>query len=359
MKKYKSLFLFLGALIAFEAAGYAAETPAPLKVLGTTYSQRQSRYLAIDEKNTFLSILDKGFDVVRVAAYWDEIERNEDQYDFAALDWQIEEASKKGVPLVLAVGIKSPRWPEFFIPDWVMKKTHAPFGAELSAKNPFLRERTLQFIRTVVTRYKDKTIIRYWQVENEPLDRSGAKFWWIKRQFVKEEVGLVRALDDQKRPIIMTVATYPNGFVRAMFRLFSLNRPIPETMELGDIVGINVYHAIGQKFWNVKFYFWINPEQRAKYYSRIAHLAKKRGREVWITELQAEPWEPGQLVHTGKEIPPSGWPEEARLVFTQFQLLGFSHIFLWGAEYWQFREVRYQDTHWWDMVMGLMKFHGK
>jgi len=47
----------------------------------------------------------------------------------------------------------------------------------------------------------------------------------------------------------MTVATYPNRFVRSMFRLFSLNHPIPETMALGDIVGINVYHAIGQKIW--------------------------------------------------------------------------------------------------------------
>jgi len=361
--------VFLCFVLIIQLADYAAlsaekrdflATPqsvslSPQMVMGTTYSHRQSKYLEMDEKETYVSVLDLGFQRLRLAAYWDEIEKQADQYDFTTLDWQISEAKSKGMPLVLSVGIKSPRWPEFFIPDWVMRHTHAPYGAELTEKNPYLRQRALKFIETVVNRYEGERIIRYWQVENEPLDRSGANFWWIKKSFVEEEVALVRRLDDRDRPVLVTVATYPNAFVRWMFRLFSMNRPIPEIMECGDIVGLNVYHAIGQKFWRVKFYFWIHPEERLKYYSRIVHLAKLRNKELWITELQAEPWEPGELAYRGEERPPSGWPEHARVVFDEFRELGFRTVFFWGAEYWQYRKTRHQDAGWCEMFLGLLK----
>jgi len=360
MKKQKGAFLVLAFVLALqtttqEVLCFTTAPNALPSLIGTTYSHRQSRYFQMDGKTTCVPIMGMGFNLVRFAAYWDEIEKVEGQFDFTMLDWQIQEAREHGIPVVLVVGMKAPRWPEFFIPAWVMKHTKAPYGAELSRKNEFLKKRTLIFIAEVIKRYRNEPMVRYWQVENEPLDRSGDQFWWIEKSFVKEEIMLTRTLDGHRRPILMTVATYPNRFVRFMFRLFSFNHPIPETMALGDIVGINVYHAIGQKYWNFKFYFWIHPEERAKYYSRIRTLAQKHHREIWITELQAEPWEPGAIVYTGKEIPPSGIPADSEKVFKEFQALGFRTIFLWGSEYWQYRKLRYEDSKWWEMVERLLK----
>lgn len=59
--------------------------------------------------------------------------------------------------------MKAPRWPEYYFPSWVMDKT--PEGA---------REYVLQFIKTVIEKFKKYLCISAWQVENEPLDPSGA-----------------------------------------------------------------------------------------------------------------------------------------------------------------------------------------
>jgi hypothetical protein len=341
------------ALAIFFAALQAAS--AETAFVGTTYSHRQSGYLEIDWKETYLEILKLGFYTVRLGAYWDEIEAVEGTYDFSTLDWQVAEARKRNVPVVLTVGMKAPRWPEFFIPRWLDEKIRVKPGGEVT-RDPVLREKTLEFVRRVVLRYRDEPAVRYWQVENEALDRSGPKYWWIGPAFLREEIDLVRSLDgDRKRPIILTVATYPNTFLFLLARFRLDTHPIYQNLELCDILGINVYPVVGQMFWKFKLYFWTRPEERAEYFSKVLKLVKKKGKRVWIMELQAEPWEPGMLVHMTKERPPSGWPEVARESFSEFRRLGFPVIFFWGAEYWYYRSIRQEDAHWWDMARDVLR----
>lgn len=308
----------------------------------------------IDVRTTYWDVLDLGFDIIRLGAYWDEIEKKEGEYDFSMLDWQIEQAKEKGVDLVVTVGMKAPRWPEFFIPDWVLSKMRIPYGGEVS-KSPYLREKTLRFIETVVERYAHEKAIRYWQVENEAMDRSGANYWWIGWDFLKEEVELVRKLDKDRRLIILTAATYPNKvlFFLARFRLGG--HPIYESLKLCDILGINVYPVVGHKFWRFRLYFWSSKSERNRYFSTVLKIIRKHGKQAWIMELQAEPWEPGFLVYTAKERPPTAWPEVARESFKEFQDLGYETIFLWGAEYWRFRSLLHEDREWWELAIDLLK----
>ncbi len=49
---------------------------------------------------------------IRLIAYWDMIEREEDKFDFQNLDYQMDEAAFSGARVILAVGRKLPRWPE-------------------------------------------------------------------------------------------------------------------------------------------------------------------------------------------------------------------------------------------------------
>jgi hypothetical protein len=337
-------------LMIFQCAVLFAE---PVHI-GTTYSPLQSEYFGLDWKKTYLAVLEEGFDIIRLGAYWNEIEKEEDIYDFSALDWQIREARKKGVPVILTVGMKAPRWPEYFIPDWILKKARLPFGADIS-KNEFLRKRTLKFIRRVVNHYKDESIIHYWQVENEPLNRIGEKYWFIGAGFLKQEVELVRSLDEKKRPILLTAATYPNRFLRSIARLSVLHDPIKESLEICDVLGLNVYPIVGHRFWRMDFYFRTTREERDKYFSKILFLIKSKKKEAWIVELQAEPWEPGQLVHKGKERPPTGLPKQTQESFQEFRSLGVSTILLWGAEYWHYRETRHKDTEWREMIRSLIR----
>jgi hypothetical protein len=322
--------------------------------IGITFSSTQSEYLGQDWKKTYIQILDMGFDIIRLGAYWSQIEKEKDRFDFSDLDWQIREAKKRGVSVVLTVGMKAPRWPEYFIPDWVLKETHLGFGADVS-KNDYVKERCLKFIRETIVHCRQERIIKYWQVENEPLDRSGANKWWIDKDFLREEIELVKELDNRNRQVILNVATYPNGFLRFLSRITSPNDPLSESLQLCDILGINVYPTVGHKFFWFKLRFRTDSGQRLKYLSDIVELAKEKGKEVWATELQAEPWEPGELVHKGRSEPTTAWPGVMRETFKELHSLGIDTIFLWGGEYWHFRKSEHADESWLEAVSKLLK----
>ncbi|NQT33341.1 MAG: beta-galactosidase [Candidatus Omnitrophica bacterium] len=326
---------------------------APLQI-GTTYSPKQSEYLEVDRKETYLAVIEMGFDVIRLGAYWDEIEREEGVYDFSRLEWQVKEARKRGIKVALTVGMKAPRWPEYFIPEWVLKKADLPRGSDVS-KSEYLRQKTLQFIEETVNRYENDPAIHYWQVENEPLLRIGPGDWFIGKEFLTEEVALVRKLDSRKRPIILTVPTYPNKTLKFIMNLKNKYDSLEESLGVADIIGLNVYPAIGQKFWGINFYFHTKQKEREIYFGQILDKIKNKGKKAWVVELQAEPWEPGQLVYKGSERPPTGQPGMAEEYFNELEGLGVDTILLWGAEYWRFRELRHEDAEWMKAIKGILK----
>jgi len=120
------------------------------------------------------------------------------------------------------------------------------------------------------------------------------------------------------------------------------------------VLALNVYPAVGQQVWKKKFYIWTQRHERERLFATILRRAGEAGKPVWITELQAEPWEPGQIVHTGEQNPPTAWPQATVATFQEVHALGFPVILLWGAEYWYFRKLRYRDTAWWTTMTTLI-----
>jgi len=341
--------VFVIFVLIFTSAGAYSE---PL-LIGTTFSQKQSKYLDQDWKKAYLSILEMGFDIIRLAAYWNTIEKEEDVYDFKTLDWQIEEAKKRKIPVVLVVGMKAPRWPEYYIPEWLLAKLDLKPGQEIG-RDPILGERTLKFIKKTVNRYKNEPMIKYWQVENEPLGRFGPHFWWVGGNFLAREVSLVRELDPEGRPIVITAETYPNNFIRFIVRFIPPGRPIMKSMHLCDILGINIYPVVGRKFWHFDYYLRTRQLERLRYFSKLIRQVRRCGKRVWITELQAEPWEAGKLVHKSSGKPVSIRPNMIQTTFTEMGVLGIDAVFLWGAEYWYFRKTRHEDAAWWKKVGEIL-----
>ncbi|MBL7157866.1 MAG: beta-galactosidase [Candidatus Omnitrophica bacterium] len=340
--------LALAALLFFlfsQTSFLSAEAPR----IGTTYSRVQSEYHDQDWKKVYISILDMGISIIRLGAYWNRIEEKEGRYNFESLDWQIKEAKKRNIPVILTVGMKAPRWPEYFIPDRILEKIQLKFGQDVS-KNDYLRKETLEFVKKVVSRYKNEHIICCWQVENEPLDKAGASKWWIGPAFLKEEVDLVRALDANKRPVMINIATYPNKILRFLNEITRPADAAGEAMKLADILGLNIYPVVGHEMRGLKFYFRTSPEERIEYFSTIIQNAKEQGKDAWVTELQAEPWEPGQVVHKGEEDPLTVNPSLVAEYLDEVLSLGIDTVLLWGAEYWFFRKARYGDTRWLDKV---------
>jgi len=339
MNKKIVLSLFI-LFIFMENAAYAANAR-----VGTTFSQVQCEYLSLNWQEAYKEVLAMNFDIIRLGAYWSRIEKSKGEFDFSDLDWQIQKARENKIPILLTVGMKAPRWPEYFIPSWLRPARDFHFGSAVSDV-PHVKECTLLFISKVVGRYKNEDIIVAWQVENEPLSRSGPRELWIRKDFLQKEISLVKELDGRNRPIIVNAMTYPNGFLRFLTRMAYKKNPIDETIDIAQIPALNVYFAIGQKLLSKNICFWTNPKGRISYLSQFVARAASQNKLIWVTELQAEPWEPAELVHTREKDAITCGADNFHVAFEELRSLNIDTIFLWGVEYWIYRKQQYKDNKW-------------
>ncbi len=296
-------------------------------LFGTTYSHRHAAYLKLNPTQAFESLLSVGFDRIRLGCYWDEIERAEGTYDFSQIQTYLDLCEKRNQKVVLTVGMKAPRWPEFFIPSWVQTTA-------MDSLSPYIDK----LIKATIASLKDYSCISHWQVENEPLDPSGPDKLTIPYWLLQKEVALVRSLDP-KRPVVITM--WGNDLTR---------RDVgTEAAELADVMGIDVYYKV---FITKKFShsFYLGPRDSEVHMQQYIHGHKK---PLWITELQAEPWEVDHASYLAPE-PQSINPVILQKNIDRAKSLQPEIIFLWGSEYWLWK-CSQGDTSLWETVKHLIK----
>lgn len=295
---------------------------------GVVFSQKHAKYLKLDWRETYLALLDDlKVKKVKIASYWDLIEPQENNYDFTDLDWQIAEAGNYGAEVLLAVGMKSPRWPECHIPGWAEK-----IGKDSQ------QERIIKFLKEIVLRYRDSNVIKGWQVENEPFFVFG-ECSWVDKEFLKKEVDLIKSLDLKHRPIV--IAESGEGF-------FWL-----KAAEFGDIVGITMY----KKVWLSQFKHYLTYPFTPVVYRRKAELVKKlTGKEVICVELQAEPWGPKLLY----DLPLAEQQKTMNLKQFRYNIdfaskTGLEEFYLWGAEWWYWLKEKQNKPEIWNEARILFR----
>ncbi len=332
------------------------ETTSP--EVGVTFSRRQAEYLGLPWQETFSAVMGLSPNTVRLGAYWDEIERQRGVYDFSTLDWQLERLPPQTYRVVLTVGMKAPRWPEYYLPTWLLRQTRVGAHGTIS-DDPVVREETLRFLSAVITRYQDHPSIAYWQVENEPLDPSGPRQWRIGADFLAQEVALVRALDHRERPVILSmfVDTPPPLASLPPWRSHDESRA-RTLLDMADVLGLDVYPSRGMRFFGRDLYLdwsswaWERPAMT------LRQLAIDQGKDAWVMEAQAEPWEPSRLVYLDDAQSRSVGPNTAASTFGRLSNGGFGTILLWGAEHWFMRQERHDDRSWLDTLRPLFRVAG-
>lgn len=286
---------------------------------GITFSKPFAQFMNLDWKETYLAVLDDlGAGKLRLMSYWTEIESGEGDYLFDDLDWQINEAGKRGAKIILVVGQKQPRWPECHMPGW---------AKNLPVKN---REAAvLRLIKKVIERYKNEESIVAWQVENEPFFAFGEcpKF---SSEFLDQEIALARSLDST-RPVIISDSGELSSWYRAAKR--------------ADILGTTMYRTVWNK--NIGYIKYPIP---AVFYKLKWGIIKRisRAQKIIIVELQGEAW--GHKMPNEMPIEEqykSMNPDKLRGIAEYAKTTGFSESYFWGAEWWYWlKKVKGEEGMW-------------
>ena len=317
--------------------------------LGISFRPLQAQAFGLESRATLDALLAHPYALIRLAALWDRMEPDPDVFDPSPLDWQVEAAERAGKQVILAVGaVKNFGYPEFFVPKHRLP-VPLPEGTVVSeASHPELLEAALGFVARVVERYEGHESVVAWQVEHEAVDPLGIEHSWrLAAGFVKREMAEVRRLDP-RRPIVL------NGFLpmsapvaaQQWWRTRDQGDSLSLAEEAAEIIGVDFYpcHALGAAggftaYMNAGEHDW---PRRAR---RVVERAAARGRQLMISEGQAEPWEavttpPSPAGKAMASCPPERVIENYNrcLVLARKSGGALDAYLFWGAEYWLLRQ---------------------
>lgn len=293
--------------------------------LGVSFSKNYAEELGINWQTAYEGVLrDLGFRKLRLMSYWDEHEKERDQYDFTSLDWQMDLAAKYKAKVSLAIGHRQPRWPECHTPNWAKKLERNQQDAEL-----------LEYLEAVTLRYRDHPALESYQLENEIFNRLFGECPDFDRDLLAKEYGLVKKLDPA-HSVIINVSNQSGTPVR---------QPV------GDEVGFSMYKKAYGEIFGMGYYwsFWYVPS--AWHTLRAAVIELLHSSPTFVHELQTEPWGPVPTKDmTIEEQNKSMDSEQLKKNIRFAENTGMSRIYIWGAEWWYWRMDNFNDPSLWNTV---------
>ena len=300
--------------------------------LGVTFSSRYASDIGLDWRANYLAMLDElEIRKIRIPVYWDLVEKNEGQYDFADLDWQLNEAAKRNAQIILVIGRKVPRWPECFIPKWTGEDTDIQ------------KQKLLAFEKNVIERYKhNHPEIVSWQVENEPFLDFGVCPMVDNAALLDAEIAQTRKLDSSRKIVVtdsgelslwIQAAKRADIFGTTMYREVYSSRQV-----FGKTLG-HWRYPIGPNFFKIKKLL-------------ISLFANQKN--AIVIELQGEPWVQGWTVHAPIETQLASM--NADILKDNFEFAkktGVDEIYVWGVEWWYWMKITQNNDSLWKQAEEL------
>ncbi|OIO47108.1 MAG: hypothetical protein AUJ31_00400 [Parcubacteria group bacterium CG1_02_39_15] len=293
---------------------------------GVNFSQKQIELLGLNWQETYLALLeDLKVKKIKLITHWDLLEPIKEQYNFEDLDWQVKEAEKSGAEILLVIGMKTGRWPECHIPSW---------AKNLSQEKQ--QEIVLNLVKRIILRYRGSETIWAWQVENEPFFPFG-ECPWVDKNFLKEEIGLVKTLDLQLRPVVVSDSGEGSFWIAAA--------------RFGDIIGTTMYKKVWFRQLGAYIYYPLPPV----FYWRKAQLIEKIfDKKVIVGELQAEPWGPKLLDESPLEEQEKTMNKDRFKSNIEFaKKTGLDEFYLWGGEWWYWLKTKQNQPEIWQEAQKL------
>lgn len=324
-KLHKILLYIIGFLAALALINHTVEaswSQVKNPNYGVSFSTKYAQELGVDWENNFTALLeDMGLRRFRLMSYWDTIEAEKGKFTFQDLDWQMDKANEYGAKVSLSLGLRQPRWPECHAPSW-----YNPLDAEGKEKA------LLEFLEKVVTRYKDHPALESYQLENEAVNRhfGTCSKEDMDQERLAREYRLVKSLDTH--PVYMSLSDQHG---------LPLGEPVP------DKYGFSVYRTV----WNDKFgpfKMYVTYPTPVWYHKlRAQWIESFKDREIFIHELQLEPWGPKATKDLNVAEQSKSMSEDKireNLIFAR--KIGTPEIYTWGGEWWYWRMVQGDSSIW-------------
>ncbi len=304
---------------------------------GVNFSCKRVEYFGMDCKQALAAVVDDlGVRSLRLSVYWSDVERTPGQYDWSSIDWQLDLLQQHGARAVITIGMKSQRYPEFWLPTWLRLAAKVPPDG-FPEDYPPLRDHLLRYLDAATRHLSSSPAVEAFQVENEPFVHSGDQ-WHISRDLVAHEVAVVRAADGGAHPIVVSTSSW-----------LRTDQTWKWILDHADILGQSVY----TKWQRGPRWFYVLRYRIGPWTPNLpgqAREAQRRGKQLWITELQAEPYEK-YTVDIRRE------PTSALRSFslrwlrdnvTLARRSGADRVYLWGVEWWLYLREQRGDSSLWD-----------
>lgn len=292
--------------------------------MGVSFSKKRSLELGLDWKANYTALLDDlEIRNYRLMSYWDEGETTRGQFDFAALDWQMDEAAKRNAKVSMSIGIRQPRWPECHEPQWAKSLSGNAWKQALYA-----------YLETVVKRYENHPALISWQLENEGMNTWFGECDTPDRERLVEEFNLVKRIS--KKPVWMSLSDQHG---------LPVNGPVP------DKYGYSVYRTVYNDKSGPFNGYLTYPTPIWYHNARKAVIQATQKRDIFIHELQLEPW-------GAKDTKELSLAEQDKSMSTRqiresiyfARMIGVEDIYTWGSEWWYWRKVAHSDDTIWNTV---------
>lgn len=292
--------------------------------IGVSFSDKRSREMGLDWKANYIALLDDlGIKHYRLMSYWDEYEVERGKFDFTDLDWQLDEAAKRGATVSLGIGLRQPRWPECHQPAWTEQLSGHEWKQALYAYN-----------EVVMKRYENHPAVVSWQLENEGMNDWFGTCDRADRTRLIEEYELAKRWSN--KPVWMSLSDQHG---------LPLGQPWP------DKFGYSVYRTVwNEKIGPVKGYMTY-PTPIWYHKLRAAVINAYTGRDIFIHELQLEPWAAIDTMSVSIEEQNKSMDLdkiEDNLHFAR--MIGAKDIYTWGGEWWYWRKETLKDPSVWEKV---------
>lgn len=324
--------------------------------LGISFRPLQAAAFGLELHPTLQALLAYPFQVIRLGAYWNQIEPRPGAFEPGELDWQVEAAEQAGKQIILCIGpLKTFGYPEFFVPTHQLKQPFREHRLVKPSDYPALLEASTEFIFRLVERYKNHAGIIAWQLEHEAVDPLGVEHSWrLQADFVRQEALALRNADPT-RPLLM------NGFLPTSlpvllsqwWRTRDQGDSLAVAQRLADLLGIDYYprHAllsIGGKtlYLDGSHSRWHRSRQK-----QLLAWAAVRPHQLLVAEGQAEPWEtltvPSNPTNQALySCLPENLIDNYNTCMAWFgqEIPLFAYLF-WGAEYWLLRNQSHDPSY--------------